>query len=272
MPRLGHAAHGVHERVHVAHSLLEQVADARRVVADQVVRVGLLAVRREHQDAELGLVGAQLHGRAQAVVRALRRHLHVDDRDIRLVRTDLADEVVRVARARDDVEPGIAQQAGDAFAHEHVVLTDDDAQGCTFGADGGDDTAAVRLAVPRCPARGAGSGTRPIGKGADMTVTTDHHPTLRHVDREAIGTELQAILAVLTDLALTGKHAHWNVQGPNFRSLHLQLDELVDAWRDAADEVAERAVALGHAPDGRIATMAAQTPLPALEAGPQHDA
>jgi len=105
-----------------------------------------------------------------------------------------------------------------------------------------------------------------------MTVTTDHHPTLRHVDREAIGTELQAILAVLTDLALTGKHAHWNVQGPNFRSLHLQLDELVDAWRNAADEVAERAVALGHAPDGRIATMAAQTPLPALEAGPQHDA
>jgi starvation-inducible DNA-binding protein len=105
-----------------------------------------------------------------------------------------------------------------------------------------------------------------------MTVTTDHHPTLRHVDREAIGIELQAILAVLTDLALTGKHAHWNVQGPNFRSLHLQLDELVDAWRDAADEVAERAVALGHAPDGRIATLAAQTPLAALDAGPQQDA
>jgi starvation-inducible DNA-binding protein len=105
-----------------------------------------------------------------------------------------------------------------------------------------------------------------------MTLTTDHHPILRHVDREAIGIELQAILAVLTDLALTGKHAHWNVQGPNFRSLHLQLDELVDAWRDAADAVAERAVALGHAPDGRIATLAAQTPLAALESGPQRDA
>jgi starvation-inducible DNA-binding protein len=105
-----------------------------------------------------------------------------------------------------------------------------------------------------------------------MTLTTDHHPTLRHVDREAIGIELQAILAVLTDLALTGKHAHWNVQGPNFRSLHLQLDELVDAWRDAADAVAERAGALGHAPDGRIATLAAQTPLAALESGPQRDA
>ena len=83
------------------------------------------------------------------------------------------------------------------------------------------------------------------------TLSTDHHPTLRHADREAIGIELQAVLAVLTDLALTGKHAHWNVQGPNFRALHLHLDELVEQWRDEADAVAERAVALGHAPDGR---------------------
>lgn len=103
------------------------------------------------------------------------------------------------------------------------------------------------------------------------TLSTDHHPTLRHADREAIGVELQAVLAILTDLALTGKHAHWNVQGPNFRALHLHLDELVDAWREAADTVAERAVALGHAPDGRIATIAVQTPLPVLDAGPQLD-
>ena len=58
--------------------------------------------------------------------------------------------------------------------------------------------------------------------------STDHHPTLRHVDRESIGIELQGILAILIDLSLTGKHAHWNVQGPHFRSLHLQLDDLAD--------------------------------------------
>jgi starvation-inducible DNA-binding protein len=102
-------------------------------------------------------------------------------------------------------------------------------------------------------------------------VSTDHHPTLRHADREGIGGELQAILAILVDLSLAGKHAHWNVQGPNFRSLHLQLDEMIDAWRAAADEVGERAVALGHAPDGRTAAIAAQTPLPQLEPGPQLD-
>ncbi len=103
------------------------------------------------------------------------------------------------------------------------------------------------------------------------TLSTDHHPTLRHVDREAIGIELQAILVVLTDLALMGKHAHWNVQGPTFRSMHLHLDEMIDAWRVAADEVAERAVALGHAPDGRLGTLAAAAGLPQLEAGPQLD-
>lgn len=103
------------------------------------------------------------------------------------------------------------------------------------------------------------------------TLSTDHHPTLRHVDREAIGIELQGVLAILVDLSLTGKHAHWNVQGPNFRPLHLQLDEMIDAWRDAADTVGERAVALGHAPDGRTATVAVQTPLTPLEAGPQLD-
>src|SRR4029079_10418462 len=65
--------------------------------------------------------------------------------------------------------------------------------------------------------------------------------------------------------------AHWNVQGPHFRSLHLQLDEMIDAWREAADAVGERAVALGHAPDGRTPTMGAQTGLPQLEPGPQRD-
>jgi starvation-inducible DNA-binding protein len=98
-------------------------------------------------------------------------------------------------------------------------------------------------------------------------LSQDHHPTLRHVDRESIGNELQAALIVLTDLSLLGKQAHWNVVGPHFRSLHLQLDEMIDAWRAAADAVAERAVALGHAPDGRAATVAARSELPTLPEG-----
>ena len=102
-------------------------------------------------------------------------------------------------------------------------------------------------------------------------LSQDHHPTLRHADRQAIGAELQMVLVTLIDLSLTGKHAHWNVVGPHFRSLHLQLDEMIDAWREAADSVGERAVALGHPADGRVATVSARTELPALDAGPQQD-
>ena len=98
-------------------------------------------------------------------------------------------------------------------------------------------------------------------------ISTDHHPTLRHVDRQTIADELQHILVVLVDLSLLGKQAHWNVTGPHFRSLHLQLDEMVDAWREDGDRVAERAVALGFAPDGRAATVAARSPLAPLPDG-----
>jgi starvation-inducible DNA-binding protein len=104
-----------------------------------------------------------------------------------------------------------------------------------------------------------------------QTLSQDHHPTLRHPDREAIGAELQAVLVTLVDLSLLGKQAHWNVTGPHFRSLHLQLDEMIDAWRAAADAVGERAVALGHSPDGRSATVAARTTLPSFPEGPQRD-
>jgi len=102
-------------------------------------------------------------------------------------------------------------------------------------------------------------------------LSQDHHPTLRHADREALGAELQGVLTVLIDLSLLGKQAHWNVIGPNFRPLHLQLDEMIDAWRSASDAVAERAVTLGHAPDGRAATVAARSELATLPEGPLAD-
>jgi starvation-inducible DNA-binding protein len=98
-----------------------------------------------------------------------------------------------------------------------------------------------------------------------------HHPTLSEADLETLGTVLQSALILLTDLSLLGKQAHWNVQGPNFRPLHLQLDEMIESWREAADVVAERAVALGQAADGRAATVAASSGLQTLPGGPLSD-
>ena len=70
-------------------------------------------------------------------------------------------------------------------------------------------------------------------------------------EREAVGGELQATLLELVDLSLIGKQLHWSVGGSNFRPLHLELDELVDSWRELSDTVAERAVAIGVVPNGQ---------------------
>jgi starvation-inducible DNA-binding protein len=73
------------------------------------------------------------------------------------------------------------------------------------------------------------------------------------------GEALQGSLIDLIDLSLVAKQAHWNLTGPNFRSLHLQLDEVVTLARQQLDIMAERAIAIGVNPDGRSATIARDT-------------
>lgn len=86
-------------------------------------------------------------------------------------------------------------------------------------------------------------------------------------EREIAGRALQATLVDLLDLSLVAKQAHWNLYGPRFRSIHLQLDEVVTTARDHADVVAERAAALGVSPDGRAATITATSGVPAFPPG-----
>jgi len=66
----------------------------------------------------------------------------------------------------------------------------------------------------------------------------------------SVTSALQSVLVDLVDLSLQAKQAHWNLRGPGFRSLHLQLDEIVAITRVASDDVAERIAALDTAPDG----------------------
>lgn len=87
---------------------------------------------------------------------------------------------------------------------------------------------------------------------------------------ERLASNLQRVLVDLIDLQLQGKQAHWNIVGTNFRDLHLQLDELVDAARAFSDDVAERMRALYRTPDGRARTVSEGTslePFPIGEVG-----
>jgi starvation-inducible DNA-binding protein len=86
-----------------------------------------------------------------------------------------------------------------------------------------------------------------------MTVVTS---PLSDAARKTVGECLQGTLVDLTDLSLVAKQVHWNVVGPRFRSIHLQLDDVVDTARRYADIVAERASAIGVSPDGRAGTVA----------------
>ncbi|MFE2578744.1 Dps family protein [Streptomyces sp. NPDC059378] len=80
---------------------------------------------------------------------------------------------------------------------------------------------------------------------------------------------LQQIVVDLVELHLQGKQAHWNVVGHNFRDLHLQLDQVVDDAREAADTIAERMRALATCPDGRSDTVVTTTTLPPFPEGEQ---
>ena len=92
--------------------------------------------------------------------------------------------------------------------------------------------------------------------------TSSHLPVLAEPhQREAIAHELESTMQELVDLSLIGKQLHWAVVGHAFRPVHEQLDELVASWRDLADVVAERAVALGYVPDGQARAVAAGSPL-----------
>jgi starvation-inducible DNA-binding protein len=77
----------------------------------------------------------------------------------------------------------------------------------------------------------------------------------------------QVIDALNTDLAATyvlyhqlQKH-HWNVEGAEFRDLHLFLGEASTNAEEFADELAERAQALGGVPHASMSTLEAHSPV-----------
>lgn len=63
--------------------------------------------------------------------------------------------------------------------------------------------------------------------------------------KKEIAGSLDTALAHLIELSLRAKVAHWNVTGPNFHGLHATFDAVAADARQYADDVAERARALG---------------------------
>ncbi len=83
-------------------------------------------------------------------------------------------------------------------------------------------------------------------------------PGMKSDTAERVTKLLQDRLNALSDLALTLKHVHWNVTGPNFIAVHKMLDPQVEAVRAMVDELAERIATLGGSPVGTPGALVAQ--------------
>ena len=88
----------------------------------------------------------------------------------------------------------------------------------------------------------------------------DLPPAMRQSMIELLNERLVDVI----DLELQAKQAHWNIKGPNFVGLHELFDRVALQAREYADEIAERAVALGGVARGTIEEIAGQSTLPAI--------
>ena len=79
--------------------------------------------------------------------------------------------------------------------------------------------------------------------------------------RAAIDEMLNGRLADLTDLFTQTKHAHWNVKGTHFFSLHKAFDKFATLLFGHIDTLAERITALGGVAHGTVRMAAAKTKL-----------
>ena len=61
---------------------------------------------------------------------------------------------------------------------------------------------------------------------------------------------------------------HWNVEGPEFFTLHAQLEELYDAVAEEIDAVAERILMIGHRPSASLAAYLKKAQLQEAESVP----
>lgn len=87
------------------------------------------------------------------------------------------------------------------------------------------------------------------------------HNTLPERTRSDVIDILAARLVDVSDLYFQAKTAHWNVKGPNFRSLHKLFDSVAEAAAEFTDLIAERIVQLGGTAEGTVQVVAERTTL-----------
>lgn len=118
-----HLGDGVQQLLGVAQALLEQVRQAVRSVPEQLQRVLRVVVLRQDDDAELGILGAQLEGEVDALAGERRGHADVQQHDVRGVgHPQLAQLVGIRCRAAHGQATDLFEDDAGALPHEVVVV------------------------------------------------------------------------------------------------------------------------------------------------------
>ncbi|MEM1167247.1 MAG: DNA starvation/stationary phase protection protein [Planctomycetota bacterium] len=99
------------------------------------------------------------------------------------------------------------------------------------------------------------------------TIDTPTHQQILGPNGTKVVEALQIALPTLIDLALNAKQLHWTLKGSRFKSVHEQLDEVINDVRLHSDEVAERITTLGEPADGRAQVVSSDTKLSTVSPG-----
>ncbi len=78
---------------------------------------------------------------------------------------------------------------------------------------------------------------------------------LNETDRKAVSDQLSKLLADEFVLYTKTRNAHWNIEGPDFHSMHLFFESQYQQLDEMMDSVAERIRKLGHYAPGTLKQM-----------------
>jgi hypothetical protein len=125
---LGHLVDGSDELLEVGDALLQQVPEPRRPVLQQLVGVGLLGELRQHDDADIRVIGPDAPGGVDAFGRVRGRHPDVGEDDVGFELLDRGHQLVERARGADQLDLiGRLEQRRGPLPHQVVILREDHA-------------------------------------------------------------------------------------------------------------------------------------------------
>jgi starvation-inducible DNA-binding protein len=84
---------------------------------------------------------------------------------------------------------------------------------------------------------------------------------IRPADSAQVAQSLNTLLADEHILYIKTRKAHWNVEGPDFLSVHRFFEEQYKELQEMIDEIAERIRTIGHFPEATLAAFLKETRL-----------